>query len=124
LGFYLTTPVPVKNKSFAESLTVMCYMQPEDVAPWVNTFNSTVHPGSRGDDYEKFKKQKEELVIKKLETLYPGIRNSILHVYSSSPLTFRDYTNSVNGSIYGILKNSNSPLSTVINSRTKIPNLY
>ncbi|MEZ5068676.1 MAG: hypothetical protein R2847_09360 [Bacteroidia bacterium] len=87
-------------------------------------FQLTVHPGKLCDDYEKFKKQKEELVIKKLETLYPGIRNSILHVYSSSPLTFRDYTNSVNGSIYGILKNSNSPLSTVINSRTKIPNLY
>ncbi len=124
LGFYLSVPVPVKNKSFAESLTVMCYMRPEEVAPWSDTFNSTLHPNSRGEDYENFKKRKEETVIQKLETLYPGIRDAILHVYSSSPLTFRDYTNSVNGSIYGILKNSHSPLSTVINPRTKIPNLY
>lgn len=124
LGFYLTTPVPVKNKSFAESLTVMCYMRPEDVAQWENTFNSTLHPSSRGESYETFKKQKEESVLQKLESLYPGIRKAILNVYSSSPLTFRDYTGSVNGSIYGILKNSASPLSTVINPRTRIPNLF
>ena len=99
-------------------------MKHEDVAQWKDSFNTTTHPSDRCESYQAFKRQKEEKVLEKLETLFPDLRKAMLHVYSSTPLTFKDYTASTNGSIYGILKNSHSPLSSMLHPKTKIPNLW
>lgn len=124
LGFFVFTPVPLDSSGYAESISVMCYMKHEDVAQWKDSFNTTTHPSDRGESYQTFKRQKEEKVLEKLETLFPDLRKAMLHVYSSTPLTFKDYTASTNGSIYGILKNSHSPLASMLHPKTKIPNLW
>jgi all-trans-retinol 13,14-reductase len=64
------------------------------------------------------------LVIKRLEERFHNIRECIQEVYSSTPLTYKDYIGTSNGSLYGIKKNKNNILSSIINSKTKIPNLY
>lgn len=124
LSFFVFTPVPLKDPQYAESISVMCYMKSDDVAQWKDSFNTTTHPSNRSESYQEFKRRKEEKVLEKLETLFPEIRKAILNVYSSTPLTFKDYTASTDGSIYGVLKDSNAPLKSMLQPRTKIPNLW
>ena len=94
-------------------------MNIEDVRQWENT---TV--GKRGDDYLDFKTQKAEQLLDLVELRFPGFRKTINKYSSSTPLTYRDYTGTVDGSMYGILKDSSDPLKTLISTRTKIPNLF
>ena len=121
---YVCTPASSKSEEFAESLCIMCYMNLKDVEEWENTFNTTINPSERNAAYLKFKKDKEEQIIKRLETRYPDFRSCIKNVYSSTPLTYRDYIGTPEGSLYGIKKDFNNPIGTTINSKTRVPNLY
>jgi len=42
---------------------------------------------------------------------------------TATPLTYRDYTHTPGGALYGILKNVHEPAKTTIATRTRIPNL-
>jgi all-trans-retinol 13,14-reductase len=110
--------VPQKNRLFAESGILIAYMRFAEVEKWRDTC-----VGNRGEDYNNFKEEKKEILLKKLETDFPGIRKNIKEVYTSSPLTLRDYTGTKDGSMYGILKDKNCLEQTFISHRTKVPNL-
>ena len=45
-------------------------------------------------------------------------------MYSSTPLTFRDYVGARNGALYGALRNCNEPHKSFISPKTRIKNLY
>jgi all-trans-retinol 13,14-reductase len=109
---------------FADGVTIMSYMSYQEVSQWHNTFNTVGKPGKRGDEYEMFKKQKAEKLLSVVEHKFPGFRNAIHDYYTSTPLTFRDYMGTDDGSVYGIMKDYKNPLKTFISPRTKIPNLY
>ena len=94
-------------------------MKYSDVSKWEN---STV--GRRGADYEVFKKECAEKMINKLDMQFPGIKDCIAYYYTSSPLTYRDYTATANGSLYGIAKDKGNPIQSRVSQRTKIPNFY
>ena len=68
--------------------------------------------------------QRTDAVIRKLECRYPGFRDCIDRVYDASPLTIRDYYNEPEGSLYGLLKDSDSPYSGYVPVRTKADNLF
>ena len=72
----------------------------------------------------EFKKIKAEKLLDLVEKKFPEIRNEIKSYYTSTPLTYRDYTGTVNGSSYGILKDYNAPFKSIILPKTKIPNLF
>jgi all-trans-retinol 13,14-reductase len=110
--------VPQKNLGFAESGILISYMKFSEVEKWKNTFI-----GNRGEEYSLFKEEKKERLLCQLENDFPGIRNNIASVYTSSPITLRDYTGTKDGSMYGILKDTNCLEQTFISHRTKIPNL-
>ena len=116
--FYMHQAVE-SGQQYAESAELIAYMRYDEVKKWENT---TV--GRRGEDYENFKRQKAEQLINKLNEQFPNIKNCISDYYTSSPLTYRDYTATVNGSMYGILKDKNCPIQTRISQRTKIPNFF
>lgn len=109
---------------FADSLSVVTYMNYEEVQQWDATFNTVVNRGVRGLDYEAFKKAKEAQIIEKLEAHFPNLKDQIVGVYSSTPLTYKDYIGNYDGSLYGIKKNVNKINSSSINSRTRIKNLF
>lgn len=115
-----------ENQEFAESMTVMSYMDFSEVEPWSNTKNvSTIKKlKTRSADYELFKKEKAEVILKKLEELYPGISSCIDNYYTSTPLTYRDFIGSEKGNMYGFIKDANSPMRTFISPRSKIGNLF
>ena len=54
---------------------------------------------------------------------YPNIRESIKSIYTASPLTYRDYTSTPEGSAYGIVKDCRNPMVTLMPARTRIGNL-
>lgn len=122
--YFVSTPPVSRSEEYTDSMSIMMYMDISEMEPWMDSYNTISRKGERGADYEAFKKEKEEAVIKKLEKLFPDIRSKIKSVHSSTPLTFRDYIGSYDGSMYGILKDSNASLKTHINPRTKIRNLY
>lgn len=109
---------------FAESMTFMTYMRYEDVKQWENTVNTVVEKSDRGIDYETFKEQKAEQFLRKIEKRFPGIRDCIEAVYTSTPLSYRDYIGGQDGNMYGYVKDSNNPMLTFISPKSKIKNLY
>lgn len=102
----------------AESGVVLSYMHADDVAPWDNT-----QVGHRGTDYEAWKRDKAERLLDVVERDFPQIRSQVESYYTASPLTYRDYTSTPGGSMYGIIKDVNAGPAYRISYRTRVPNL-
>jgi len=114
---FLTLPDNNQGK-YAGTATAMTYMTYDEVKQWEK---SSI--GKRGDDYEAFKNQKANLLIEQINKQFPKLKSSIQRYYTSTPLSMKSYTGTKNGSMYGILHDSNDPLRTKISPKTKIPNL-
>jgi len=106
------------GQKFAEGGLLFGYMKYADVARWAGS-----GIGRRGAEYEDFKAEHAEKLLEALEEDRPGIRKSIEKIWTSTPLTYEDYINSREGAIYGVQKDCNSPLVTMVSQRTKVPNL-
>lgn len=123
--FYMLSAIEDrKNEGFAESLTILTSMRFDEVRQWEKTFNTVANKGKRSEDYENFKREKAEILIREVEKKYPDIRQHISIFYTSSPLSYRDYIGTKNGSIYGYVKDSGNPYKTMFSPKTKIENLY
>lgn len=122
---YMLSSTPSKlYPEFAESLTAISYMNFDEVEAWKNTVNTVADEHERGKQYEKFKQEKAEKMIDALEKKIPDLRHAIKKVYTSSPLSYRDYIGSFEGNMYGYMKSSENPLKTMVSPRTKINNLF
>ena len=113
LYMHLCPSYPAQYAQAGEILTVMRY---DELAPW---FGTKVE--RRGKAYKEFKQRKVEKVLAQVERDFPGTLANVEAYYSSSPLTYLDYTGTREGSMYGILRDINAPR---IMHRTKIPNLF
>ncbi|GAO42101.1 phytoene desaturase family protein [Flavihumibacter petaseus] len=109
---------------YAESVTLMTYMPFEWVAQWSDSFNTDAEPGDRGKEYDAFKKEMGDRLIALMEQRFPGISEAMEFVYHSTPLSYRDYIGTSDGSLYGVAKIADDPISGIIPSRTRIPNLH
>ena len=103
---------------FAKTGVILSYMNMKDVEMWKGT-----KIGHRGKDYEAFKKHKAELLLDSVEQQFPGLRSSIKHYYTSTPLTYYDYTGTEGGSMYGIAHDIHLGVACRVPHRTKIPNV-
>jgi len=113
-----------RSTEYAESMTLLAYMRFDEVKQWANTFNTVSKEEDRGADYEAFKKAKAEKLLDCVEEKFPGLRNAIKSYYTATPLSYRDYIGTDDGSMYGIAKDYSNPLKTFISPRTKVNNLY
>ena len=104
---------------FAESAKLIGVMRFDEVKKWENT---TVE--RRGSEYLEFKEEKAYKLLQKLEESFPGINAAIEGYYTSTPLTYRDYTATKEGSMFGIVSDKNHLYETMVSVRTKIPNLF
>jgi len=123
-GFALFTSTQYEGTDMAKTGFIMTYMNFADVKKWEDTYNTVYKPGHRGEDYEKFKAEKAIQLLHLVEIKYPGYMDTIEDFHVSTPLTYRDYFGSPEGSLYGVLKDSNEPMRTYFPTRTKIPNLF
>lgn len=111
------------NKGFAESVSILSYMYYKEVAPWSESYNRTGQASDRGPSYEEFKASKNEVLLSKVYERIPELKGNIIATKAATPLTYRDYTGTPQGSLYGILKDVNKTSETTIPTHTKIPNL-
>ncbi|SHE38855.1 phytoene desaturase family protein [Chryseobacterium vrystaatense] len=122
---YMLSSTPSKHHpEFAESLTAISYMDFDEVKSWEKTINIVAEEYERGVKYEEFKLEKAEKMITALEKRIPNLRHFIKSIYTSSPLSYRDYIGSFEGNMYGYMKNSDNPLKTMVSPRTKTDNLF
>ncbi|OCA68599.1 all-trans-retinol 13,14-reductase [Chryseobacterium artocarpi] len=122
--YMLSSTQSTQYPDFSESLTAISYMDFDEVKQWENTFNTVANEHERGELYEQFKLEKTEKMIEALEKRIPNLRHAIKRIYTSSPLSYRDYIGGFEGNMYGYMKNSDNPLKTMVSPRTKIDNLF
>lgn len=80
--------------------------------------------GHRGKDYETYKTEIFEQCISLAEIALPNLRNAIDKAWTSSPLTWKSYFLSHNGTSYGVCKDCNAPEITLLLPRTPLKGLY
>ncbi len=123
-AYMLSMGIKKDKEEYGDNITVMTYMRFDEMEPWIDTFNTAAQKNDRGQTYEEFKAYKSEVIIRELEKKFPNLRDCIEAVYSSTPLSYRDYIGCNKGSMYGYVKDANNPLKSFVSPRTKIKNLY
>ena len=107
------------GQEFARSGILLTYMRMDELSAWQDTV-----PGRRGADYEAFVDGRARKLIAALDRRFPGIREDIECFYVSSPLTYRDYTGTQDGSIYGVAKDITLGSAGRVPHKTRIPNVF
>lgn len=117
-GLLVSCRVPEDGSEYARQVDLLTPMTWGQCKRWNYT---TV--GERGEDYEMLKRRMADECLSLAEKFLPGLRNSALG-YTSTPLTWRDYTLVPEGSAYGVRKDYRNPLQTYLSPRTPVPNLF
>jgi len=118
-GCILYTTPDKTNPEFAESMTISAFMKYEELKKWEDT-----RVGRRGSHYKAFKQERAEQLIALAASRLEGLQDSVEQYYSATPLTFRDYTASPGGSLYGIIKDCRNPRESYISPNTRMENLF
>ena len=104
---------------YARVLDILTPLPWDRIQQWENT---TV--GHRGEDYKAMKERLADECIAMAEQFIPGLHNMVEARFSTTPLTYRDYTLTPNGSSYGVRKDYHNPMMTLLSAKTPIPNLF
>ena len=104
---------------YARTGVILSYMQMKDVEQWAGA-----KVGQRGADYEAFKQRKAEKLLASVERQFPGLRDNIKHYYTSTPLTYLDYTGTECGGMYGVAHDIRLGAAGRVPQRTKVPNVF
>ncbi len=119
LPAYNSHPQSTDHKpTSAVSIDLLAPMRWSEVEKW-----SDKPIGKRGEDYVQFKAEKTEQCLRLVEHRLPELRGTIDRVFTSTPLSYNSYTLSPDGAAYGIRKDYNNPMGTVLTPRTPIQNL-
>jgi len=113
---------PDDGSAFARNIDILTPMYHQEVERWTDTVS-----GRRGDDYLSYKNQKIEACLNLISGYVPGLANpsaAIDRIYTSTSLSYRDYTGAPDGSAFGIRKDCNQLMSTLLSPRTPEPNLF
>lgn len=88
--------------------------------PWADS-----HVGHRPDGYHQLKEQLANECIALAASVMPELqcKDVLSAKYTSTPLTWSDYTLTPDGSAFGLRKDCRQPLLTILSPRTPIPNL-
>ena len=107
------------EEEYAKGYTVLAYMKYDEVAKWSDT---TIE--KRGDDYLQFKEEKTQKLLDLIERKFPDIRFCTHSIYTATPLTYRDYTATPEGSMCGVVRDAYNLMENLVLPNTKIPNLF
>ena len=109
---------PNSRNQYTDVISLLTPMPFEQCTRWADT---TI--GRRGDDYKAFKEHFGNAVIDFVSQFNPNLKENIEFIHTASPLTYRDYTSTPEGSAYGLVKDCRNPLASLVFARTKISNL-
>lgn len=108
-----------ENPRYAKAGVVLAPMRMETLQQWQGT---TV--GKRGVDYQQFKHEHAERLLASLDAHFPHLSEQVAHYYTSTPLTYLDYTGTAGGSMYGIAKDVSLEMARRIPCRMQVKGLY
>lgn len=117
-GFMYITPPSHEQGLWADRMIVNCIMPFQAVRQWEDT---TL--GHRGEAYKKWKENTKNSVLRKLELLHPGFKDTVEWTLASSPLTIRDYYGVKEGALYGHMCDCKNLMLSQMPIATKIRNL-
>ena len=118
-GVMASARVPEDGTEFVRQIDLLAPMSWEMCRHWEET---TI--GRRGEIYELQKERMADDCIRLAERVIPGLSKMVEKRYTSTPLTWRDYTLSPCGSAFGVRKDCRAPLLTMLSPKTPIPNLF
>lgn len=116
-GLMISCRVP-EQSDYTRQIDLLTPMMWNQCEAWADT-----NIGRRGEEYLRMKEQLAEECICLAERVIPGLHEMVEESYVSTPLTYRDYTLTPEGSAYGIRKDYQNPMMTILSPRTPIPNL-
>lgn len=116
-GVLVSCRVPEDGSEYTGQVDLLTPMLWEQCKQWNYT-----QAGRRDSAYKAMKKRMADECIELAERVLPGLREQS-RSYTSTPLTWRDYTLTPEGSAYGIRKDFRDPLLTMLSPRTPVPNL-
>lgn len=117
-GVLVSCRIPDDDSGYTRQVDLLTPMRWAQCDAWAST---TV--GRRGEDYVRMKERMADECVCLAEEVIPGLREMVEEHYVSTPLTYRDYTSAPEGSAYGVRKDFNAPLLTMLSPHTPIPNL-
>lgn len=118
LGFLFMTPPDDNQGEYATKVLITAPMLFEETAQWNDTM-----VGHRGDDYEKWKEEKAQQLLMRVEEIHPRFRDCIDKMITASPLTIRDFYGVKDGSLCGYSKDYKNMALSQVPVVTKVDNL-
>ena len=112
------TPPEHNQGPWATKMIINCLMPYSAVSQWENT-----SVGRRGADYEAWKQHHVDRILRRMEQLHPGFSGTVERVWSSSPLTIRDFYGQPEGALYGVRKDCQNIMLSQLPIWTKVKNL-
>lgn len=112
------------NPGYASSLSVLTYMDASATAIWDTSFHTTGLNTRSDMAYLEFKEKQTAYILSKIKDIIPEIQMAISQTDACTPLSYRDYLNAPEGSMYGIQKEIQTLSQSSFATRTKVPNLY
>ena len=108
----IMTPSTEYDQHFARTIETVMPLNYDDLKPEWRADRKAHY-----EEYEAYKKRKEQEVLHLIESVYPDIRKQIVDIFSSTSLTFRDDYLSPEGAMFGMAE-------SVSSVRTRIKGLY
>lgn len=118
IGFLFMTPPDDNQGKYATKVLITAPMLFEETAQWHDTM-----VGHRGDDYEKWKEEKAQQLLMRVEEMHPRFRDCIDKMITASPLTIRDFYGVKDGSLCGYSKDYKNMALSQVPVVTKVDNL-
>lgn len=106
------------NTAGNRMLMAVCPMSFDAVRQWSDSTS-----GHRPSAYYEWKQLQIERVTSLIARHFKGFESAVVSSFASSPLTFRDWLGTPEGSMYGYCKDANDILRTLLPIHTKVSNL-
>ncbi len=114
-----TRGILVSHPVCEDAIDILTPMPWSECSEW-----QTSSLGHRDAGYEEYKHRKAQECIALAERVLPQLSGCIEGIHTSTPLSYRDYTGTPQGSAYGIRKDYSMPMLTMLAPQTPIANLF
>lgn len=107
------------DSQYASVISILTPMYIDELSAWKDT-----SPERRGDDYRNFKQEKAQQILRFIREHGIDFSDNIEEIHTTTPLSYRDYTGTEDGSAYGIIKDYKCPQIGFVSTRSRLGNLY
>ena len=108
-----------EDESYASVISILTPMYMNELSAWEDTT-----PEHRGEDYRIFKQEKAQQILRFIKEHGIDFYDNIEEIHATTPLSYRDYTGTVDGSAYGIIKDYKCPQIGFVSTRSRLGNFF